>query len=468
MQVTFKLNPQARWDSRSPTNGRPVVAQDVDFSWKQFLGLNASRTNLANSLNPMAPVDSIQSIDQGTVVVKLAFPSVDVFDAMALRFFVVPLEADGGFDLRNTVRGSGPWMLSTYQPSVGFTFAKNPNWFRGDLPYVDRVEVPIITDYAQRLAQFRAGRIYSTDVRNEDIPATRRDVKDLLLYQSDFTDNSLEIRFGLTKPDSPFWDVRVRRAFSMLIDRDLYGDTFSSSSAYRQDGIDVPIRWATICGFNQGLRPQSREFGAASAYYKFDLPEAKRLLTAAGFGNGLTIDAIYRTQTRADFNKYDAILGMLAAGGIKANVKTYDTTLEFTPRVINSHGDFDGIAFHTATAWPLVDSLVRRYASAGGQFPGFDGTGGRDRLKGDPRVDDLCAKIRVETDSTRRSGLINDLTRHFGDTQYVITPEASGPPYALTWPRVKNALVYRAQFADFIPAESDIHLWIDPALAPFS
>jgi ABC-type transport system substrate-binding protein len=288
----------------------------------------------------------------------------------------------------------------------------------------------------------------------------------LLLYQNDFTDNALEIRFGLAKPDSPFWDIRVRRAVSMMIDRDLYGKTFLSATAYEDEGIDVPIRWATICGFNQGLRPQSKEFGPASAYYRLDMSEAKKLLAAAGFANGLTIDAIYRTQAQADFSKYDAILGMLREGGIRANVKTYDTTIEFTPKIVAGRGDFDGIAFNPANAWPLVDSLARRYTSGGFQFPGFDGTGGRDRLEGDPRIDDLVAKMRVETDTKRRATLIDDVTRYLGDNQYVVTPEASGPPFSLVWPRVKNALVFRAQQVDFIPAESDIHLWIDPALPP--
>ena len=367
LQITFKINPQAKWDSRAPTNSRAVDAQDVAFSWEKFLALNSNRNNLANSLNAAAPVSSVQAIDQRTVVVKTAFPSVDVFDAMAVRFFIMPRELDGGFDARTVVRGSSPWILSEYQPSVGFTFQKNPNWYRKDRPFMEKVEVPIIPEYAQRLAQFRAGSIFWTDIRDEDILPTKRDLPALALHQEDFTDSALEVRFGLASADSPFWDARVRRAVSMLIDRELYARTFSAIDAYKKEGISVETRWANIAGFKQAIEPRDKDFGPSAVNYKYDVAEAKKLLTAAGFANGMSIDAP-RTQTDS-VPRYDAILGMLKDGGINTNVKIWNATTEFTPRVFDRHGDFDGIAFHPAAGWPLIDSLVRRYASAGAQFP---------------------------------------------------------------------------------------------------
>lgn len=467
LQITFKIRPDARWDARAPTNGRAVDAEDIEFSWKQFLALNGVRANLAHSLSPAAPVDEVRAIDSRTAVMKLAFPMSDIFDAMGLRFWILPREADGGFDPRKEVRGSSPWILSDYQASSSLTFTKNPNWYGKGMSFVEKVEVPVVPEYATRLAQFRAGNIFVTDVRLQDVLPAKREIPSLNMYEGDLPVDVLELRFGLADPDSPFWDVRVRRAISMMIDRDLYASTFASLDAFRAEGFDREVRWNTQGGYNLGFDPRQKEFGPAGKYFSLDVAEAKKLLTAAGYPNGLTTNAYFRTQASADFPQYEAVLGMLADAGVKSSVTNWDTTTDFFPRVVDGHGNFDGIAFNGGAAWPLIDSMVRRYHSNGASFPGFD-PAGQDRLKGDPKVDDLALKIRQEFDANKRTELVREEVRYLSDQMYTITPEAGAAPFTLVWPALRNWNTYRAQFWQLAPVETDVYLWIDPTLAPLA
>ena len=58
LTLTFKLQPDDKWDSRAPTNGRAVDAEDVVYSWKQLEAISSIRAELANSVSPTAPIIS--------------------------------------------------------------------------------------------------------------------------------------------------------------------------------------------------------------------------------------------------------------------------------------------------------------------------------------------------------------------------------------------------------------------------
>ena len=79
---------------------------------------------------------------------------------------MMPKEADGGFDPATTVRGNGPWQLAEYTPSARFVWKRNPDYYVKDRPFPDTLERPIVTETAQRLAQFRAGNIHTDIVEN--------------------------------------------------------------------------------------------------------------------------------------------------------------------------------------------------------------------------------------------------------------------------------------------------------------
>src|SRR6185436_18619941 len=134
--------------------------------------LGKSRGTLSNEVSPGAPIASVTTPDDNTVVFKLAFPSPGMLPNLAFALtgaFIYPVEADGKFDPAKEMRGSGPWMLDKYEPSVIFKYLRNPGFHNKNQPQLDGLDITIIPDYAQQLAQFRAGRLYTFPIRPEDI-----------------------------------------------------------------------------------------------------------------------------------------------------------------------------------------------------------------------------------------------------------------------------------------------------------
>jgi peptide/nickel transport system substrate-binding protein len=277
LQYTSTLQREGGLDPRPPTNGRLLDADDVVFAWNRFKSGHRGRTTLVHELNPLAPIESITAADKNTVVMKLAFPMVSILHSLAhwnVGPALMPREAEGDFDPRQTMGGSGPWMLAEYQPGIGYKFRRNPNFYRKDQPLLEGIDLPIITEYAQALAQLKAGRVYTYTLRQEDILQTKADVPALRM----FSGKSYAPIIGTSavfdfKAGSVFRDERVRQAMSMLIDRDLFIDVRHNTKAFADAGLPVGRRWTTLLSPGEEdfwLDPQGSEFGDSARYFRHD------------------------------------------------------------------------------------------------------------------------------------------------------------------------------------------------------
>lgn len=264
LQITMKLRPNAKWDPRAPTNGRAVDSQDIKTTFERFKAQSPYRRDWFNSLSPTAPFTDVETPDARTVVIKMAYPLGAIFDYLGntLGYFAMPREADGGFDPKREMRGSGAWMLEKYTPSAGFEYKRNPNFYVKDRPFLDGWSSPIVPEYAQQLAQFRAGNIWGGVVRQEDVLATKRDLPQLLLQQNEYGPTAPGIFFGWS--GSPFLDVRVRRAIAMLIDRKTFASAYSDEDKFKAAGINLELAYDNFLGRGWGdywLDPYGKEMG---------------------------------------------------------------------------------------------------------------------------------------------------------------------------------------------------------------
>ena len=131
LTLTFKLSTDHKFDPRPPTSSRVLDAGDVKFSWDRMAAVSSFRGEIVNSASPAGPVSSVTTPDNQTVVVKLAYPyapSVEMF-AYYPYLNILPVEADGKFNPRQEMRGSGPFRLTEYVPSSHWVYTKNTDWY---------------------------------------------------------------------------------------------------------------------------------------------------------------------------------------------------------------------------------------------------------------------------------------------------------------------------------------------------
>jgi peptide/nickel transport system substrate-binding protein len=258
LTITMKLR-NAKWHNKAPVNGRAFDSSDVAFSWNRYVTTAPLRGLVANSANPTAPIVSITAVDPRTISIKLKEPLVYALSLLASygsftgNVVMVPKEAENNvFDIRRDMIGTGPFFLSEYQPSVGFTLKRHGDYWDQNANLLDQINYPIVSDNSQVEAQLRAGNIHHFAVRAENLFTVKRDEPRLNIYAVDMAVAVTVMTFGqLPDGKSPLQDERVRQAFSMSIDRDTWIDAFYSVSNFRRDGLDVQTRWnsALPCDF---------------------------------------------------------------------------------------------------------------------------------------------------------------------------------------------------------------------------
>ena len=122
LTMTIKLRANVKFHNKAPVNGRAMDSSDVVFSWNRFGSVGAIKSQFLNSLNPRSPITSFTATDARTIVIKSAFPAVDLMPLLASPnsggFAVMPKEAESGFNAKAEMIGTGPFMLDTYRPSA--------------------------------------------------------------------------------------------------------------------------------------------------------------------------------------------------------------------------------------------------------------------------------------------------------------------------------------------------------------
>ncbi len=493
LTYTFKLRQNMLWDRRAPTNNRPITTDDVLFSWDKFSNLNASAPNFVYNAEraPGAAVESIEAPDASTIVLKLRRPEAALQTLLAGwdQLYIMPTESDGGFDPKQDIRGHGPWILDEYVPSSHTHWDRNPDYYVKDRPFPDRLERALVPEYATRLAQFKAGNIHTYVASNEDILQSKKDQPQTALYQDPVYNSmtsSYNIYFGY-EGDSIFRDTRVRQAMSMSIDRDNYANVLENLDKFSEAGID--IEW----GYNSQLSPgwgeawldpsDTAKFGDAIKYLQYNPDEAKALLSAAGHGGGVSFDMFFNsegTYGAAYGQTVEIYQGFFADVGLNAvsQGKPYAEWLAqyhygYTPANYESGKvkGFNGIGLGAErTRYTPALSIFGIMHPEGDAFHGAVPKNGQGRaIDGDPELNDMLGKVRLETDHDKMISQIYDVQRYITENANFVPRPSNSKSLRLMWPAVANAYAFDSSVVGRnLWAENYINWWLDPSKPPLA
>lgn len=261
---TFKLRKGVKFH-----NGRELKAEDVKYSLNRI----KDPATASPRAGQFAPVDSIETPDDYTVVIKLKQPYAPLLSTLAdVTNVIVPKEvvdANGG-KLDKVAVGTGPFKLTEYVPNTRIRLDKNPDYFLPGKPYLDTIIFQPIPDDTARSTAVRTGAVDMV----EYYPA-----KDLSLIKGDskittYGDGNNNVRFlAFNLKVKPFDNVKVRQAIAWAVDRQqVLEAAVSGAGTPLNGGPFLPSFWP----------------GLQTPVYKQDLAKAKQLLTEAGFPNGFT------------------------------------------------------------------------------------------------------------------------------------------------------------------------------------
>jgi peptide/nickel transport system substrate-binding protein len=264
---TFRLRTGVKFHNIPPLNGRELTADDVKYSYDRF-----AKTGVWTE--SFKVIDRIDVPDKATVVIKLKEPAAYFLTSPLAEnaILIHPreiVEADG--DLKKRAVGTGPLILKEFTPKTRIIWEKNPDYFRKGRPYMDRMEWTLLPDLAAQIAGFRAGQFDKTasGLQVNEIDNLLKTNPDTVVARYDPQFSIFQWAFRMDK--APFNDVRVRRAISMAVDRQLLIKSAMQGNALVMTNFPFSEIFDT--------QPQPADFGP---YYQYNPGEAKKLLDAAG------------------------------------------------------------------------------------------------------------------------------------------------------------------------------------------
>ncbi|HEX5140020.1 MAG TPA: hypothetical protein VFX19_03685, partial [Dehalococcoidia bacterium] len=90
--------------------------------------------------------------------------------------------------------------------------------------------------------------------------------------------------------------------------------------------------------------------------------------------------------------------------------------------------------------------------------------------KGDPQLDDLTNRMRLEFDEKKRMQLGYDIQRQVAAKMYFIAFPGGANGFDLAWPAVRNRMVYVDDVARPVGVTTTTNggVWLDKTKAPFA
>jgi peptide/nickel transport system substrate-binding protein len=400
----------------------------------------------------MIDPNTIQTPDAGTVIFKLNYPYAPFQGTLASSTYgwILPREAlAGAYDPATQLIGSGPFMADSLTPDVAYNFKKNPDWYGAPQPYVDALHINVVPDSNQARAQFTSGHLDTYGSTADppaiaDIPSLKQDNPRAQVVRLD-PSTAVVLYYHLDDPSAPFADLRVRRAFSMAIDRDTLAKAIYNNDAERQFYVYLNLgKWA--------MRQQDLPADTAQ-YYKFDPANAKKLLEAAGATEKQFKFIYVNNYIGPVYEKVSqAVANMLNQAGIKVTLSAVDYQKDFIGGGKGiRYGNYptDTIVSSGIAVYEDVDTFIYNYYDS-------KATSGLSHLN-DPSLDAMIAKARTVVNEDERVKAYMDIQRYIAAQMYTVAGLPQGNVYIFVAPRVRN---YQQSLASGAPTESYAKLWL--------
>ncbi len=297
LTYTFKLNPAAKWQTKTPLApnnplaGKQITSADVVYSFQRQMNTKSPRAgNYPNLFSLVSMVDKIEAPDATTVKFTTKLPAAPFLALVAgpTSSIISQTLVDASSDEMNApdkLIGSGPFILDQFQALKIVRYVKNPDWhlkdsgFAKGRPFLDAIESTWIPGDDNAIeAAIKAKQVDAVQYNNYSNGArVAKENQGLQLLSVPVTG---PIGGLLPVDHGPFKDARIRQAVSIAIDRNAMGNAVYQGR-FRLNGL---ISWPDT----HWALPQSDLLKKPGYRYDnqadrdADVKQAKQLLDAAG------------------------------------------------------------------------------------------------------------------------------------------------------------------------------------------
>ena len=293
---TFTLRDDIKW-----SDGEPVKASDFVYAWQRLVDpATASEYNymidmVVNANEIMAgekdPSElGIVAKDDKTVEITLNNPTAYFLEIAAfpatypVRKDVIDAKGDQ-WTFEDYVC-NGPYVLTDWSHNEYMLYSKNPEYYGVDSLGPDTIKFYLMDDTNAMLAAFNSGELaFIDDVPTNEIPA----LKEAGTLTIEGQMGTYFVCFNTEK--APFDDARVRKAFSLVIDRNYIVDQVAQGGQIPASAY-VPTGLSDVSPTDDFRAVGGDYYSVKTEDYEANCEQARQLLSEAGYPDGKSFPAV--------------------------------------------------------------------------------------------------------------------------------------------------------------------------------
>ena len=465
---TFNLRAGVKFHDGSDLTAEDVVhSVDRIQNPEKFEALGAPR-NLRDTSAQRAweIVTNAEAIDPTTVRFTLSKFSDSWFNSMLevrATFYVVPSDVDVE-TLNEEGIGSGPFILDSVKFDEKIEMSANPNYWNTDAsgrpyPYLDAVEVFIISDSSALLAAFTTGQVlWERPVSANRVAGRqdelRRQIPGLQIAPLASTLNAVM----LNNRNPALRDPRVREAIDLALNRHAINQASTNNTAIVFHGVSIPPELNGTWSLPKSLFEDRPGYHLDPVKRAVDLEAAQALMRAAGFGPGNPL----RLRTVARGSSIDEItVTMDSLRDIWIETDSdgiVDTGPSDTAEFQSQNWDISWFFFFSGSPYPgfgTRDQFSSRFNDLGWLSNPWDYS----------TVDPLWEEFDSISDRARQGEIFDEIQMKFLELRYVIGAYRTALFHSW-WPALRN--MPRSQCCTVADVVEDFEgFWIDRNFEPF-
>ncbi len=324
LSYTFHLRKDAHF-----SDGVPLTAKDVKFTIDTILD---PENDTADIRSYLSSIETVELLDDHTIQIKVDKPYFLNFTTLS-GLGIIPEHIYGGGDFNNHPAnrhpvGSGPYVFESWQTGGQIALARSDNYWGEKKPHPAKIIYRVIIDDNAALQALKSGEIDVTNIAPEqyNLEALKPSFQEDFYVEKTFSpvdgyyDSLSYIGWNTRRPQ--FSDKRVRRALTMLIDRDTLLEKV----------------WRGLGRVTTGYHsPSSKEYNPDIVQIPFDPAGAVKLLEEAGWVDSNNDGVLDKDDTEFKFefvystgkSEYDILATTYQENMKKAGIEVTLRPLEF-------------------------------------------------------------------------------------------------------------------------------------------
>jgi peptide/nickel transport system substrate-binding protein len=393
--LTLNLQHSVKWH-----DGKPFTAADVKCTWDLLQGKATEKLRINPRKSWWDNLDTVTADGDFSVSFHLKRPQPSFIALLASGWSpVYPCHVPPR-EMRQHPIGTGPFKFVEFKPNERIILARNPDYWKPGLPYLDGIEYTIVRDGSTALLALGSHRFDFMGVGFVAVALLKEIAQAAPQLHCEVEAWNASRTVIVNEARAPFDNPDVRRAIALSLDRKAFIDIIGAGQG--EIGATMQPAPEGVWGMPEDMLKTLPGYGPEIAANR---AEARKLMEKAGYGPDKRLAVTVATRNVAAFRDPAAILAdQLKEIYIDATLDIVDTT-QWYPRVMRK--DY-GIGF-TVTESGLDDpdqNFYENYSCKSERnYTGYCS----------PEVDALIDKQSAEPDVEKRKQIVWDIERRLAE-----------------------------------------------------